>query len=74
MFSGIASKLTCLTFAASGREHDIRHTLVARINAGNRKFPFVNVQFSKNHRPIPINGATYYLRLSNSGIGPCSAI
>jgi len=34
------------------------HTLVARISAGNGKFPFVNVQFSKNHRPIPIEGAT----------------
>jgi hypothetical protein len=43
------------------------YTLVARINAGNGKFPFVNVQFSKNHRPIPIEGATYYLRPSNSG-------
>ncbi|MGC1596981.1 MAG: hypothetical protein WA774_16630, partial [Candidatus Acidiferrales bacterium] len=38
------------------------YTLIARINAGNGKFPFVNVQFSKNHRPIPIEGATYYLR------------
>jgi integrase len=44
-----------------------RYTLIARINAGNGKFPFVNVQFSKNHRPIPIEGATYYLRPSNSG-------
>ena len=43
------------------------HTLIARINAGNGKFPFVNVQFSKNHRPIPIKGATYYLRPSNCG-------
>ncbi len=43
------------------------YTLIARINAGNGKFPFVNVQFSKNHRPIPIEGATYYLRPSNSG-------
>jgi hypothetical protein len=25
------------------------------------------VQFSKNHRPIPIEGATYYLRPSNRG-------
>jgi hypothetical protein len=33
------------------------YTLIARINAGNGKFPFVNVQFSKNHRPIPIEGA-----------------
>ena len=38
------------------------YTLVARINAGDGKFPFVNVQFSKNHRPVPIEGATYYLR------------
>jgi integrase len=43
------------------------HTLVARINAGNGKFPFVNVQFSKNHRPIPIEGATYYLRPTSRG-------
>ena len=41
------------------------YTLIARINAGNGKFPFVNVKFSKNHRPIPIDGATYYLRPSN---------
>jgi len=27
------------------------YTLIARINAGNGKFPFVNAQFSKNHRP-----------------------
>jgi hypothetical protein len=32
------------------------YTLIARINAGNGKFPFVNVQFSKTHRPIPIEG------------------
>jgi hypothetical protein len=37
-------------------------TLIARINAGNGRFPFVPVPFSKNHRPIPIAGATYYLR------------
>ncbi len=43
------------------------YTLIARINAGDGKFPFVNVQFSKNHRPIPIEGATYYLRPSNGG-------
>jgi hypothetical protein len=43
------------------------YTLMARINAGNGKFPFVNVQFSKNHRLIPIEGATYYLRPSNCG-------
>jgi hypothetical protein len=44
-----------------------QYTLIARINAGDGKFPFVNVQFSKNHRPIPIERATYYLRPSNSG-------
>jgi len=38
------------------------YTLIARFNAGDGKFPYVNVQFSKNHRPIPIEGATYYLR------------
>lgn len=43
------------------------YTLVARINSGDGKFPFVNVQFSKNHRPIPIERATYYLRPSSSG-------
>ena len=43
------------------------YTLIARINTGDGKFPFVNVQFSKNHRPIPIEGATYYLRPSSSG-------
>lgn len=42
-------------------------TLIARINAGNGKFPFVNVQFTKSHRPIPIEGATYYLRPGNRG-------
>jgi len=41
------------------------HTLLARINSGDGKFPFVNVQFSKNHRPIPIENATYYLRPSS---------
>ena len=40
------------------------YTLIAPINAGDGKFPFVSVQFSKNHRPIPIKGATYYLRPS----------
>jgi len=44
-----------------------QYTLIARINAGDGEFPFVNVQFSKNHRPIPIERATYYLRPSNSG-------
>ncbi len=43
------------------------YTLIARINAGNGKFPFVPVQFSKNHRPIPIEGATYYLRPTSRG-------
>jgi len=37
-----------------------RYTLIARINVGDGRFPFVNVQLSKNHRPIPIEGATYY--------------
>src|SRR5260370_19301195 len=50
------------------RETDMaHHTLIARINVGDGKFPFVNVQFSRNHRPIPIEGATYYLRPSSSG-------
>ncbi|HKV63386.1 MAG TPA: hypothetical protein VJO16_15860, partial [Candidatus Acidoferrum sp.] len=40
------------------------YTLVARIDAGDGKFPFVSVQFSKSHRPISIEGATYYLRPS----------
>jgi integrase len=40
------------------------YTLIARVNAGDGKFPFVNVQFAKSHRPIPIEGATYYLRPS----------
>ena len=43
------------------------YTLIARINTGDGKFPFVNVQFSRNHRPIPIEGATYYLRPGNRG-------
>jgi hypothetical protein len=43
------------------------YTLSVRINARDGTFPFVNVQFSKNHRPIPIKGATYYLRPSSSG-------
>ncbi len=43
------------------------YTLIARINAGNGKFPFVSVQYSKNHRPIPIEGATYYLRPTSRG-------
>lgn len=43
------------------------YTLIARINAGDGRFPFVNVGFSKNHRPTPIEGATYYLRPSSGG-------
>jgi site-specific recombinase XerD len=43
------------------------YTLIARINAGDGKFPYINVQFSKNHRPIPIEGATYYLRPGSRG-------
>jgi integrase len=35
---------------------------MASVNAGNGKFPFVKVPFSKNHRPIAVPGATYYLR------------
>ena len=46
------------------------YTLIARINTGNGKFPFVNVQFSKNHRPIPMEGATYYLRPSGGNRTP----
>jgi len=45
-------------------------TLIARINAGNGRFPFVNVQFTKTHRPIPIAGATYYLRRSGGARTP----
>ena len=36
------------------------HALIARFNAGDGKFPFVSGQFSKNHRPIPIEATTYY--------------
>ena len=43
------------------------YTLIARINTGDGRFPFVNVQFSKNHRPTPIEGATYYLRPTSGG-------
>jgi len=46
------------------------YTLIARINAGNGRFPFVNVQFRKAHRPIPIAGATYYLRRSGGARTP----
>ena len=35
------------------------YSLIARIKSSDGKFPFINVQFSKNHRPIPIEGATY---------------
>jgi integrase len=45
----------------------VHYTLIARIKTADGKFPFVNVQFSKNHRPIPIEGATYYLRPSSRG-------
>jgi len=38
------------------------YTLIARINAGNGRLPFVNVQFTKTHRPIPIAAATYAAR------------
>ena len=43
------------------------YTLIARINTGDGRFPFVNVQFSKNHRPTPIEGATCYLRPTSGG-------
>jgi hypothetical protein len=29
------------------------YTLIALINVGSGRFPFVNVQFTKTHRPIP---------------------
>ncbi len=35
------------------------YTLIARIKSSDGKFPFINVQFSKNHRRIPIERATY---------------
>jgi hypothetical protein len=35
------------------------YSLIARIKSSDGKFPFINVQFWKNHRPIPIEGATY---------------
>src|ERR1700694_1729762 len=53
--------------ACRGKTDMAHYTLIARINTGDGKFPFFNVQFSKNHRPIPIEGATYYLRPSSSG-------
>ena len=43
------------------------HTPIARINTGDGRFPFGNLQFSKNHGPIPIEGATYDLRPSSGG-------
>jgi hypothetical protein len=46
------------------------YTLIARINAGNGRFLFVNVQFTKTHRPIPIAAATYYLRRSGGAHTP----
>jgi hypothetical protein len=55
-----------MNLSRSARKTAMAHyTLIARINVGDGKFPFVNVQFSKNHRLIPIEGATYYLRPSN---------
>ena len=30
------------------------HYTLIGINAGNGRFPFVNVQFTKTHRPIPL--------------------
>jgi hypothetical protein len=43
------------------------YTLAARINAGDGIFPFVNMQFPKNHRLNPIEGATYYLHPTSRG-------
>ena len=43
------------------------YTFVARINAASGKVSFLNVQFSNSHRPIPTEGAIYYLRPTNSG-------
>jgi hypothetical protein len=45
-------------------------SLLARTNDGSGKFPFVKVQFTKNHRPIAIEGATYYLRASGGDRRP----
>src|SRR5260370_1595564 len=57
-----------MNLSRSARKTDMaNYTLIARINAGNGKFPFVSVQYSKNHRPIPIEGATYYLRPTSRG-------
>ena len=41
------------------------YTFIERINTSDGRFPLVNVQFSKNHRPTPIEEATYYLRPSS---------
>jgi hypothetical protein len=57
-----------MNLSRSARKTDMaNYTLIARINAGSGKFPFVNVQFSKTHRPIPMEGATYYLRPTTRG-------
>src|SRR5712691_6971734 len=53
--------------ACRGKTDMAHYTLIARINTGDGRFPFVNVQFSKNHRPTPIEGATYYLRPTSGG-------
>lgn len=37
-------------------------TLLARIYVGNGKSRYVRVLYSKNHRPIAVDRATYYLR------------
>jgi len=56
-----------MNLSRSGRKTHMAHSaFIARINAGDGKFPFVNVQFSKNHRPIPTDGETYYLRPSTA--------
>jgi len=41
------------------------YALIARINSGDGRFPFVNVQFSRHLRPIPVEGAAYYPRPSS---------
>jgi hypothetical protein len=57
-----------MNLSRSARKTDMaNYTLIARINAGNGKFPLVSVQYSKNHRPISIEGATYYLRPTSRG-------
>jgi len=40
------------------------YTLIARINAGNGKFPFVNVQFSKNRLCTRIRRGLHFKLLS----------